>query len=89
MGAACSRIRSGRCGLFNDFLSHYRSRKLLFLHGGRDKRIPRQFVTNAAAFLRRSGCDVRIRIYENEDHSLVLSQRGSVADEIAAFMAEP
>lgn len=63
-----------------------RDRRILFLHGGRDKRIPRSFVEGSVGSLKRLGCDVRLKIYGEEDHYLVFSQQAAVLDDIAEFM---
>ena len=70
----------------SEFLSHYREHPVLFLHGARDPRIPRQFVEGTAAFLDRSGVDVTLRIYEEGDHFFLLAHRREVLDDIANWM---
>ncbi|MEN6451046.1 MAG: hypothetical protein ABFC96_11190 [Thermoguttaceae bacterium] len=68
------------------FAQHARGRRVLFLHGGGDERIPRSLVEGSAASLRRLGCDVRLRVYESEDHWLLFSQPDAVLGEIRRFM---
>lgn len=70
-----------------EFLARKSDRKILFLHGGRDKRIPASFVAGSVASLKRHGCDVRLRLYAEEDHYLLFSQQEAVLGEIGAFMA--
>jgi pimeloyl-ACP methyl ester carboxylesterase len=72
-----------------EFLSHHESRKILFLHGGQDRRIPRDLVESTASLLRQQGCDVRIKVYDDEDHYLILSQSDAVTDEIIEWMSAP
>ena len=69
-----------------EFLSHRESRKILFLHGGQDQRIPRQLVANTVDSLQQSGFDVQFRVYDDEDHYLILSQREAVTDDIIEWM---
>ncbi len=59
----------------------------LFLHGGRDARIQRSFVEGTAGCLRRSGFDVRLKMFDDEDHYLLFSQPEAVLGEILEFMA--
>ena len=73
----------------SEFLLHFKDRNILFVHGGRDKRIPRELVENTVSSLRGSGCTVQFEVYDDEDHSLILSQREAIADTIAAFMTAP
>jgi predicted esterase len=69
-----------------EFLSRARDRRILFLQGGRDKRIPRSVVEGTVTSLRRLGCDVRLKVYDDEDHYLLFSQQESVLGEIGEFM---
>lgn len=68
------------------FLEHYRGRNVLFLHGGRDRRIPRDFVEGTAAILRRHGVNVRLKIYDQEDHFLLFSQQEAVIADLVGFL---
>jgi predicted esterase len=71
-----------------EFLSRASDRKILFLQGGRDQRIPRSFVAISVASLRQLGCDVHLKVYAEEDHYLLFSQQGAVLGDLRAFMAE-
>jgi predicted esterase len=64
------------------FLSRKKNRNILFLHGSRDDRIPQTIVEGTVANLKRLGCDVRLKIYADEDHWLLFSQPGAVLDEV-------
>jgi len=68
------------------FLKRARDREILFLQGGRDKRIPRRFVEGTVVLLGRLGCDVRLKVYDDEDHYLLFSQQEAVLGEIGKFM---
>jgi len=70
-----------------EFLARESDRRILFLHGGHDKRIPANFVSGTVASLKRNGCDVRLKLYPEEDHYLLFSQQDAVLDDIKAFMA--
>jgi predicted esterase len=70
----------------SEFLTAVRNRSMLFLHGARDKRIPRAFVEGTVGSLQRLGCDVRLKIYEDGDHYLLFSQPDAVLGEILACM---
>ena len=70
-----------------EFLLDHKSRKILFLHGGQDQRIPQQLVSSTVALLRQHGCDVPFKVEDDQDHSLILSQRHAVADDIIEWMA--
>jgi predicted esterase len=70
-----------------EFQTHATGCRILFLHGGRDKRIPRDLVERSAATLDRLGFDVRLKIYDEEDHYLFLSQQQAVLDDVAECMA--
>jgi predicted esterase len=65
-----------------------RNHKILFLHGGRDRRIPPGIVEAAAAMLKRRGDDVRLKFYGDEDHYLLFSRQEAVLGDIAKFMGE-
>lgn len=52
--------------------------------GDRDARIPRSLVEGTAGILRRLGFDVRLKVYDEEDHYLLYSQ--AVLGEILEFM---
>lgn len=69
-----------------EFVSRRADRKMLFLHGGKDKRIPRDVVEPTVARLGRLGYDVRLRMFEEEDHYLLLSQPEAVLGEIRELM---
>jgi predicted esterase len=69
-----------------EFRSHYADRRILFLHGGLDRRIPRDFVERSVTTLRGFGCDVRLKVYEDEDHYLLLSQQEAIVDDIVECM---
>jgi predicted esterase len=58
-------------------------RKILFLHGGRDRRIPSGIVEAAAATLQRHGDNVRLKVYADEDHYLLFSQQEAVVGDVA------
>lgn len=64
------------------FSTRKRDRRILFIHGGCDKRIPRTFVEGTAATLKHLGHDVRIRVYEEEDHYLLFSRTDAVLEDI-------
>lgn len=70
-----------------EFLLDHMSRKILFLHGGQDERIPRQLVSSTVGLLQQHGGDVRFKVYDDQDHSLILSQRQAVTDDIIEWMA--
>ncbi len=63
-----------------------RDRKILFLHGGRDRRIPPGIVEGGRASLERRGCDVRLKVYGDEDHYLLFSRQEAVLGDIAEFI---
>ena len=71
----------------SEFLKGRGHRHILFIHGGRDERIPREFVQGTVAALQQLGCDVTLRVYENEDHFLLFSQPEAVLSDIADCMA--
>jgi predicted esterase len=71
----------------NEFSTVKRDRRLLFLHGGRDERIPRSLVEGTVTSLRAMGCEVRLKVYEEEDHFLLFSQQDAVLGDIIEFMA--
>jgi dipeptidyl aminopeptidase/acylaminoacyl peptidase len=70
-----------------EFAAGTARRKVLFLHGEEDERIPCSLIRGSVAFLKHSGCDVRLKIYKGEDHFLLFSQPDAVTDEILACMA--
>ena len=58
-----------------EFLTRKSNRKILFLQGGRDKRIPRSIVEGTVTSLKRLGCNVQLKLYDEEDHYLLFSQQ--------------
>ena len=62
--------------------------RFLFLHGGLDRRIPRSFVEGTVTSLERLECDVRLKIYDEEDHYLLFSPQEAVLREISEFMMD-
>lgn len=68
------------------FLRGTRDREILFLHGGRDQRIPRSLVEATAGSLKRLGFDVRLKVYDAEDHYLLFSQPEKVLGDILEWM---
>jgi predicted esterase len=70
----------------SEFLARNGDRRILFLHGGRDRRIPRSSVEGMVASLEQLGCDVRLKMYGDEDHYLLLSQPEAVLGDIMEFM---
>jgi predicted esterase len=69
-----------------EFLARARDRKILFVHGARDPRIPKNVVEGTVALLKSRGCMVRLKIYD-DDHWLLLSRPAEVLQEIAAFIS--
>ncbi len=69
-----------------EFLAPYRQREILFLHGADDRRIPRTMVNQTVATLRGYHCNVRIRVFDAEDHYLLLSRPEAIVDEIADYV---
>ena len=69
-----------------EFLTHKQDRKILFLHGGRDRRIPLSFVQGTVAALEQSGNNVRLKVYDDEDHYLLFSQSDDVLADIVECM---
>lgn len=69
-----------------EFLSRSKDRRIVFLHGGRDARIPKEFVKGTVANLQQLGCDVDLRVYEDEDHFLLFSQPDAVLGDIVECM---
>jgi predicted esterase len=65
-----------------EFQQHCADYTILFLHGGQDRRIPRDLVQRSAATLARLGCDVRLKVYDEEDHYLFLSQPEAVVHDV-------
>ncbi len=70
-----------------EFVSQKEDLRLLFLHGSDDLRIPCSFVEGTAKILRRTGYDAELKVYDGEDHYLILSQQKAVLDDLARFMA--
>ena len=68
-------------------LDQYRGRRLLFLHGGQDKRIASSFVQGTVAVRQRNGVHADLHVYEQEDHFLLFSQTDAVIAEMAEYMA--
>ena len=71
-----------------EFASQKDRLRLLFLHGRDDLRIPCNFVESSARILRQTGYDVRIQVYEEEDHYAILSQQDAILDQLAQFISE-
>jgi predicted esterase len=71
-----------------EFEAQKKDLRLLFLHGSNDLRIPCNFVEGTARTLQRTGHDVEIKIYDGEDHYLILSQPEALLDDLAEFMTE-
>ena len=71
-----------------EFSARNQDRKVLFLHGGRDQRIPRSLVERTAGFLKRLGFNVRLKMYDEEDHYVLFSQPEVVLGEIMEWMTE-
>lgn len=69
-----------------EFLAGKSGRPMLFLEGGRDKRIPRAIVDGTVSLLKRLDCNVRLKVFEQEDHYLIFSQQQAVLDEIKAML---
>jgi predicted esterase len=75
-------------GLFStkEFLKRAHDRKILFLHGGRDEQIPRSIVEGTVYALKQRVGDVRIKVYDDEGHWLLLSQPKAVLDDVSECM---
>jgi predicted esterase len=68
------------------FLARARDRKILFLHGGRDPRIPKNVVEGTVALLKSRRCKVRLKIYPDEDHWLLFSRPEAVLGDVVGCM---
>jgi len=69
-----------------EFLSQRSRRRMLFLHGGQDRRISLDVVKSTVAYLKLLGCDIRANYDLEEDHYLVMSQSNQIIGEIADFI---
>jgi predicted esterase len=69
-----------------EFLARARDRKILFLHGARDEQIPRSIVEATVACLKKRVSDVRMKVYDDEGHWLLLSQPKSVLNDVSECM---
>jgi predicted esterase len=69
-----------------EFSERKRDWRILFLHGGRDERIPQSLVEGTAGVLKRTGFDVQLKVYDEEDHYLLFSQPDAVLEDILAWM---
>ena len=69
------------------FGSDCKDRPVLIIHGEADRRIPQEGVRGAAAILASRGFSVTSRFYKDEDHFLLFSQRASVVEEMARWLA--
>ncbi len=69
-----------------EWFKRRRRLEMLFLHGARDRRIPRRLVEQTVSTLKFYKCRVRLDIYEDEDHYLILAQPKRVVDQIAALI---
>ena len=72
-----------------EFQDHCADYSILLLHGGQDRRIPRDLVERTAATLGRLGCDARLKVYDHEDHHLFLSQQEAVLDDLIECIKAP
>ncbi len=70
-----------------EFLADIAKRPVLFLHGGQDERIPQTLVAGTVALLSQLGGNVQLKVYEQEDHFLLLTRQEEVLGEIAEFMS--
>jgi len=70
-----------------EFSARVADRPMLFLHGGQDERIPQALIAGTVAALQRLGGDVQLKIYEDEDHFLLLARQEDVLGEIAEFVS--
>ncbi len=71
-----------------EFEAQKNSLRLLFLHGRNDLRIPCNFVEGTAKILRSTGYDVTLKIFDDEDHYLILSQPEALLDDLAQFITQ-
>ena len=69
-----------------EFSRRARGCKILFLHGGRDNRIPRSLVEGTVAVLKQLKCNVRLKVYDAEDHFVLFSQREAILHNIVECM---
>jgi predicted esterase len=69
-----------------EFLTTSGRRWMLFVQGGCDKRIPRSFVEGTVMSLKQQGCDVHLKIYEDEGHFLLVSRPDAVLADIRAHI---
>ena len=68
-----------------EFLARTEDRKIIFLHGRRDTRIPLGFVEGTVARIKSLGCDVRLNVYD-DDHYLIFSQPEAVLGDVIELM---
>ena len=61
-------------------------RPILCLYGGKDDRIPPEYVSGGNDKLRKLGLRVTEHLYPEEDHFLIFSERRGIADRIRAWM---
>jgi predicted esterase len=69
-----------------EFLAGLQHRKMLFLHGESDERIPQNLIQGTVASLKGQGFNVHLKIYNEEDHYLLFSQPQAVLADIAEFI---
>ena len=68
-----------------EFLARAEDRKIIFLHGRHDTRIPLGFVEGTVARIKNLGCDVRLKVYD-DDHYLIFSQPEAVLGDVVELM---
>jgi predicted esterase len=69
-----------------EFSARIADRPMLFLHGGQDQRIPQALIAGTVASLERMGGDVQLKVYEDEDHFLLLARQADMLRDIAEFV---
>jgi pimeloyl-ACP methyl ester carboxylesterase len=70
----------------DSFLKDWRSRPVLVIHGGADRRIPASIARLAVAGMESGGVDVSYIEYPDEDHFLFLSRLERVLQDVSTWM---
>jgi hypothetical protein len=62
--------------------ARWRGVPMLVLHGGRDDRIPTDYLDEGVAALRDAGLELRVEVAPNEDHFLIVTRSRETFDRI-------
>jgi pimeloyl-ACP methyl ester carboxylesterase len=72
----------------SEFVKGWKDRPVLVIHGGKDERIPKDYIDRNIENLERNSIHPTVKVFDDEDHFLFFSKRVEMIDVIHAWIVD-